>query len=268
MISAAHRYGLGVAAGACVALSPLARPADAQKVPTRAEIAAPPAMVTGKVLGPDEKALEDAEVLLGDTLKNATDRKGRFAFDPVAPGVHEVLVRKIGFVPIRFRLAVTAGDLWEGTITMDRAAQALPEVVVIESSKVMKNFRPTWLDGFLDRRRMGLGSYFDRVDIENSHIRRLAYLLARVPGITVREGPGYDQVTTRRCDAGLAQAKSVLWVDGLKVETSYTGRFHILSEYLPEQVWAVEVYRGRSSVPSRFDDAQACLTILLWTNSR
>lgn len=225
-------------------------------------------MVGGKVLGPDQKALEEVEVLLGDTLKDATDRKGRFAFDPVAPGVHDVLVRKIGFVPIRFRLAVTAGDVWDGTITMERAAQALPAVVVIESGKVMKNFRPTWLDGFLDRRRMGLGAFFDRVDIEASHVRRLSHLLARVPGIMVREGVGFDQLSSSRCDAGVVRSKSVLWVDGLKTETTYTGRFMILSEFQPEQLWAVEVYRGRGSVPARFDDPQACLTILLWTNSR
>jgi hypothetical protein len=268
MKSSSAWCGLVVAAGACLVLSPFTRPVEAQKVPGRVEISAPPATVGGKVMGPDQKALEDAEVLLGDTLKDATDRKGRFAFYPVAAGVHEVLVRKIGFVPIRFRLAVTAGDVWEGTITMDRAAQALPAVVVIESGKVMKNFRPTWLDGFLDRRRMGFGTFFDRVDIENSRVRRLPYLIAMVPGITIREGAGYVQLSTSRCDAGVARGKSVLWVDGFKTESSYTGRFMILSEYLPEQVWAVEVYRGRGSVPSQYDDPQACLTILLWTNSR
>jgi outer membrane cobalamin receptor len=115
---------------------------------------------------------------------------------------------------------------------------------------------------------MGLGSYFDRVEIENSHVRRLAYLLARIPGISVRETVGYEQISSSRCDAGATRVKSVLWVDGLKTESTYTGRFMVLSEYLPEQVWAVEVYRGRGSVPSQFDDPQACLTILLWTNSR
>jgi hypothetical protein len=141
-------------------------------------------------------------------------------------------------------------------------------VVVVESGKVIKNFRPTWLDGFLDRRRMGLGTFFDRVDIENSRVRRLVYLLAKVPGISVREAVGYDQLSSSRCDAGVVRAKSVLWVDGIKTESTFTGRFAILSEYMPEQVWAVEVYRGRGTVPTQYDDPQACLTILLWTNSR
>jgi hypothetical protein len=249
-------------------MTALACPAAAQRPQGRGEVTAPPAMVTGKIVGPDKKALEEAEILLGDSLRDATDRKGRFTVDPVPEGVHEVLVRKIGFVPIRFRLAVTAGDVWDGTITMERAAQALPEVVVVESGKVMKNFRPSWLDGFLARRRMGLGSFFDRVDIENSHVRRLAYLLARVPGISVRETVGYDQLVVSRCSASSGGTKSVLWVDGLRTETTYTGRFTVLSEYMPEQLWAVEVYRGRGTVPPQFDDPQACLTILLWTNSR
>lgn len=243
-------------------------PLGAQQVPARVEVTAPPAIVAGRIVGPDKKGLADVEIVLGDTRKEVTDRKGRFEFDPVSPGVHDVFVRKIGFVPLRFRLAVTAGDVWDGTITMDRTVQSLPEVVVLDSAKALRNFRPSWLDAFLDRRRLGFGTFFDRIEIEDSHTSRLVHLLARVPGITATEGFGYDQLHVSRCSAVAGPSKQILFVDGIKMETSYTGRFATLAEYLPDQVWGLEIYRGRGAIPAQYDDPQACLVILMWTNHR
>jgi hypothetical protein len=148
--------------------------ASAQQPVPKAEVTAHPAIVAGRILAPDKKGLEEAEVLLDDSVRAVTDRKGYFEIDPVPAGMHDVLVRKMGFVPLRFRVAVTAGDLWDGTIRMDRAAQALPAVVVLESSKALKNYRPRWIDGFVDRRRVGLGTFLDRIDIENAHLARRA----------------------------------------------------------------------------------------------
>lgn len=241
-------------------------PAAAAQESTRREIGPPPAIVTGRIVGPDKKALEQVDVVLGDSL-DVTDRHGRFLFDPVAPGMHEVLVRKIGFAPVRFRLSVTAGDVWDGTITLLASAQSLPEVVVLDSTKSLRNFRPAWLTGFVDRRRIGLGNFYDRVDIEKANVNRVAYLLSRIPGIHAREMAGYDQITVARCQVG-APSKGVLWVDGIKMETTSTGRFAVLGEYQPEELWGVEIYRGRGSIPPQYDDPQACLVIVLWTNRR
>jgi len=241
--------------------------ADAQQPAPKAEITAHPAIVAGRLLARDKKGIEDAEVLLDDSVRAMTDRKGYFELDPVPAGVHDVLVRKIGFVPLRFRVAVTAGDLWEGTISMDRTAQALPAVVVLESSKALKNHRPRWIDGFVDRRRVGLGTFLDRVDIENAHAARVANLIARAPGLTTYQGFGYDELHTARCGSG-STSKGIIYVDGIKMESSVNGRFVILGEYIPAMLWGIEVFRGRGSIPPQYDDPQACLVILLWTNRR
>ncbi len=255
-----------VAAGLATCVG--ARPALAQHPATKVGVSAPPAIVVGRIVGPDKKALEDVEIVLADSLKAVTDRKGRFEFDPVPPGRHDVIVRKIGFVPLRFRLAVNAGDVWDGTITMDRTALALPGVVVLDSTKALRNFRPSWLDPFLDRRRLGFGTFLDRVEIENAREARVARLLTRSPGIAVTEEMGYDQLNVSRCGVSTGASKGVLFVDGIKMETTFTGRFRVLGEYQPDQLWGVEIYRGRGSIPAQYDDPQACLIILLWTNRR
>lgn len=249
---------------AAVAISDLLSAQEPEKPP----IVAPPAIVQGRVLGPDKKALEDAEVLYGDARSELTDRRGRFTIDPAPAGVHDVLVRKIGYVPVRFRVAVTPGDVWEGTINMQRTAQSLPEVVVLESS-AFRNFRPTWLTGFLERRHAGMGTFLDRIDIENSRLTTTGRLVAVSPGITAHARMGWDELNVNRCGHGFGTSSTgIVYVDGFKTETSVTGRFMTLRDYPPERLWAIEIFKGRDTFPAGFYDPNACLLILLWTNRR
>ncbi|MBM3906528.1 MAG: TonB-dependent receptor plug domain-containing protein [Gemmatimonadetes bacterium] len=244
-----------------------ARPLTAQEAP-KADVVAPPAIVMGRVIGADKKAIEDVEVLLGDELRRVTDRRGRFSFDPAPAGVRDVLVRKIGFIPVRFRVAVTPGDVWDGTITMERTAQSLPEVVVLDSS-ALKNYRPKWIDGFLERRRGGLGTFLDRTEIENSRIATTARLVATSPGIITRSGSGWDELNVNRCGSGFGtNSTGVVYVDGVRTETSTTGRFRSFYDYPPFRVWAIEIYKGRNTFPSGFFDPDACLLVLIWTHRR
>lgn len=227
----------------------------------------PPASVTGRVVGPDLQGLADADVLLRDDLRTSSDRKGYFAFDPAPAGVFDVLVRKIGFVPVRFTLVIMPGDVWDGTIPIAPSTQLLPEVVVLDSTKSLRNYRPYWIDGFVNRRRIGVGTFFDHMDIERSHVMRVAQLIARVPGIHLRETTGFDQLTTARCVGG-SPSMGVLWIDDVKMESTSSGRFSVLGDFQPEALAGAEVYVGRGSIPPQYDQPQACLVIVLWTTRR
>lgn len=251
-----------------MAVGALAAPLAGQNEPAKAPIVAPPAIVLGRILGADKKALEDVEVLYGEERRTFTDHRGRFTFDPAAAGVHDVLVRKIGYIPVRFRVAVTPGDVWDGTITMERTAQSLPEVVVLAST-AFKNFRPRWLDEFLQRRNAGMGTFLDRIDIENSQLTTTGRLVAISPGIIARSQPGWDELNVNRCGSGFGtNSTGVIYVDGFKTETSMTGRFVTLRDYPPDRLWAVEIYKGRDTFPANFYEPNACLLVLLWTNRR
>jgi hypothetical protein len=236
--------------------------------PATQPVAAPPAIVQGRILGPDKKAIDDVEVVYGETRSVLTDRRGRFTFDPAPAGVHDVLARKIGYVPVRFRVAVTPGDVWDGTINMERTAQTLPEVVVLDST-ALTNFRPRWLTGFLERRSAGMGTFLDRVDIENSRLTTTGRLVATSPGIIARSAMGWDELNVNRCGHGFGTSSTgIVYVDGFKTETSVTGRFVTLRDYPPERLWAVEIFKGRDTFPANFYDPNACLLVLLWTNRR
>lgn len=230
---------------------------------------APPAIVLGRILGPDKKGLAEAEVLMGSTARTFTDRNGRFEFDSVGAGEHEMMVRKVGFAPVRFRVKVANGDVWDGTVHLQLVAQSLPDVIVLDSVPVLKNFRPKWIDGFIQRRRMGAGTFLDRVDIENAHALRTAHLVQQAPGVTSRQGFGYDELNVNRCHTGAgSSSKGIIFVDGYKTEESFTGRFATLADYSPERLSAVEIYKGHNTIPPQFDDPQACFVVLLWTTRR
>ena len=206
---------------ALIAATLAAAPLRAQGVPPKVEVAAPPAIVTGRILGPDKKAIEEAEVLYGSDLRTLTDRRGRFTFDPAPDGVRDVLVRKIGFTPVRFSVTVHAGDVWDGTVRMQRAVQSLAEVVVLDTA-ALRNYRPQWIDDFLERRRAGLGTFLDRIDIERAHALNTGKLVATAPGVLSRSGFGWDELNVNRCGSGFGtNSKGIVFVDGVQILNSW-----------------------------------------------
>lgn len=250
---------LAMAIVLAAAAAPVVR---AQKAPVKAEVAPPPAVVMGKIVGPDKKGLLEAEVTL-DTTRILTDKKGRFEFYPTPAGMHDVMVRKIGYRPVRFRVAVTAADVWDGTIMLEKTAQALPEVVVLDSAKSLKNYRPRWIDDFMTRRRRGMGTFLDRVQIENAAEMTTARLLTRAPGVSSYSRLGTDQLQVSRCSG--SDNKGVVWVDGARAESSLIGRFSTFMEIPPERLAAIEIYRGMNEIPAEYHEPSICFVVLLWT---
>jgi hypothetical protein len=116
---------------------------------------------------------------------------------------------------------------------------------------------------------MGLGTFLDRVEIERARAARTSYLIARAAGISAREGLGVDILDVSRCRSGIGGGnKAIIFVDGLKAETSTNGRFLSLGTVPPEILLGIEIYRGQGSVPPEYADHEACLVVLLWTRHR
>jgi hypothetical protein len=141
--------------------------------------------------------------------------------------------------------------------------------VVVLGDRALKNFRPQWIDGFLERRRAGMGTFLDRIDIENTKLTTTGRLVAVAPGIIAQSRPGWDELTVNRCGSGASTGSlGIVYVDGFKTEVSASGRFATFRDYPPERLWAIEIYKGRNTFPAGFYDPQACLLVLIWTNRR
>jgi hypothetical protein len=149
------------------------------------------------------------------------------------------------------------------------------------------------LNGFYDRERQGVGRYLRREDFGNRGNQNLAQVLSRVQGTAIyysgpnqyiyfpRSGdPGGGQLLSSRRPPptggqGAAPAKwgppnnaclPRLFLDGVRV--AYDAQSDINSVVNPDQVEAIEVFRGPSEIPAQYNDNNSqCGVILIWTRA-
>lgn len=172
--------------------------------------------------------------------------------------------------------AVLAGQ--EPTDSADRARRPpLADSVIPAAPVVLPPLRvearpsepPAKIRGFERRRRRHpAGVFVDRAEIERRDPRRLSDLLRGVAGITPGRSPagvGRPRVRMDRTPAvpGRRLCRVRFFVDGMPVPKR--GGFRI-DDLPPGDVEAIEVYRGVSEVPPRFQRREdRCGTVVIWT---
>lgn len=139
------------------------------------------AVLTGRVVADStERPLVGASVLLpAQALHATTDSVGRFRIAGVPAGVHEVLVRLIGFEPYRGRLGFQSSDSVAIEVVMAPAVVSLPDVLVATTLTSRK------LVEFTERRRLGIGHFLDSTDIAKGPGTRMSDKLRHLPGLAI-----------------------------------------------------------------------------------
>lgn len=85
--------------------------------------------VIGVVRDTADNPVAGASIVLG-TRETASDARGLFRIDSLAPGTYPLIVRLIGFTPVRSQVPVIAGQTTELEIFLEHAPYLLPTVVV------------------------------------------------------------------------------------------------------------------------------------------
>jgi hypothetical protein len=219
-----------------------------------------------------------------------TAADGTFSFPLRVPATVRIEAQRTGY-----RTTLT-GELPVGTReTVDVEVKLSAEAIAMEPLRVTaraepprrRSLEPT---GFYDRERQGVGKYLRREDFENRGNTNLAQVLSRVQGTAIyysgtsqyiyfpRSGsPGAARlsVTPRPpvMGQGVAPAKwgppnnaclPRLFVDGVRV--AYDAQNDINAVVNPEQVEAIEVFRGPSEIPVQYNDNNSqCGVIVIWT---
>ena len=182
------------------------------------------------------------------------------------------------------RFESSAQELREGSdLTFDAvlttSITTLASVEVIAESPVNRPpGNPHKYDEFLRRRKLGLGTFLTRAELESRPRHQLQDVFNGVPGIKVRHNGAQWTLQSQRCsgkhipglDAGALAGGSVgpdkkltpmLFIDGARVFDVYA-----LSDISPAQVEAVEVYQGASQLPAEAK-GDACFAIFIWLKS-
>jgi hypothetical protein len=203
-----------------------------------------------------------------------TDSTGTFRMLGLSPQIVVVRLRSVGYQPVERSLNLFAGRIMSVEYLLSPAAVALPDVTVSG-----RDMSPTalMLEGFEDRRRLGIGKYYTQDDIARHLQRRVPDLLRDAPSVSIRRGPSneYYAVNSRRTVTSIARGVRSprpcfldVYIDGNVAWSADRGGPPIdLAHFVPlSDLVGVEVYSGIATVPAEFRrHASNCGAIIFWT---
>ena len=221
-----------------------------------------------------------AEVRLRErATAGVTDAAGVLRLGSLAPGADEALVRFLGYGQALIRVELRAGDTTRAAAQLRRVPAELAEVEVAADREPWRS-----LPGWEARRRVGLGYFLTREDIERLRPTKSIELMRTVPG--VRLVPiGGDKYVIRMSRAVGGGCQPHVYLDGVKVlnELTQAGppqpsgtlrrparpprvtQGSILETIQPESIEAIEVFVGASQIPPQYNmTGSVCGVVLVW----
>jgi hypothetical protein len=211
-------------------------------------------VVRGRVADSAGVAIRDADVAIVELhALTRTDSAGRFAFNQVPRGKHEVSVRKLGYQPATTTAVV--GDMsYQYDIVMTTQVAVLADVDVTATQRLRLG-----IEDFYRRRARGNGGiFFTRAEIAARNAHRTVDVLRNSAGLTIvrtRNGNGVRFTGKRQCTPSL-------WLDGQEVRDMEVDNIPVTD------IEAMELYAGPSTTPMQFSHGWAgidCGAIVIWT---
>lgn len=230
-----------------------------------------------------------AEVALPDLNKSeTTNSRGEFRISGIPAGEYRVSVRRIGYGAADTKLAFKDNETVERRVVLGRAVTLEPVKVIATASDRMRA-------SFDDNKRMGMGHFMTRDQIQKYDGMELATVLSTIPSTELGYGRGHNWLSSRlhprdplcgmapkcgreelgfhRPDAfEAAQGMSVecwslVWVDGVLQNGTHspTEPFD-LKEIPPERVDKIEFYATSGQVPLQYARrGSQCGVLVIWT---
>jgi hypothetical protein len=229
-----------------------------------------------------------AEVSLPELGKTAfTDSSGAFRIVGIASGEQHIVVRRIGFGAADTKLTFTGYETIERRVVLGRA-------VTLEAVTVTARANDREMPGFEDNKRVGLGHFMTRAELEKFTGMQLGTALDQLSDIHTVRGNGHLWVASRRqpapaCRQGdtvclrnagfyLPSVQEMMsGMESLCYAQVYIDRVLMnglqeptepfdLRTVPPESVEAVEWYAGASQTPLKYARmASGCGVLVIWT---
>ncbi len=230
-------------------LQPVSWCARAQNAPS--DSASRPAAIAGQIVDSTDAPVFYAVVTVeGQALRATTDSAGHFRLGPVPPGRHLLSVRALGYQPATLAINLKPGETLQERYALRRVSVTLAELTVVGKPEP-----PGRLAGFYVRRRLGLGKFLTRADIDKRFTNSIPSLFEGLPGIQVLHVGGVDRVVFPRC------GRYAVYLDGW---LQHGNPNEVLTSLNPADVAGIEIYRGPSELPAEFTDNN-CAAIVIWS---
>lgn len=206
-------------------------------------------------------ALSVASVALRDEAGAVVARTevnflGAFRFDAPGPGIYSVLVESMGYRSTEsdpFELVegeVTTVDLY----VFPQPIELDSLTVHGKSQRVAATLRK---QGFYDRQQQGMGSYLTPEQIRRWPAVSVGDVLRHAPFVELQgNGIQGNRILIRK----FGTCQPTIYVDGNRIQGSPDDWTR------PEDIVAVEVYRGLTQIPLEWGGNETCGVILIWTS--
>lgn len=229
-----------------------------------------PIVVFGAVRNAQGVAIAGAEVWMDGTDRRVlTSDSGQYRFDGVPGGRVKLMVRRLGFRRDSALLSLASGDRMQVSFILDGLMDELDTVLVTAREGANGRLREFWA-----RKKVGIGVFITRADIERRQPARTSDLFYGVMGIRVIASRGTGEparlVSGRDPMSGFSRRNAAApnvcvmqyYIDGILISP---GTFSV-DDIVPGHIEAIEVFRGASEVPVTFRGRDSgCGLIAIWT---
>ena len=235
------------------------------------------ATVTGTVVDNLDRPIVGAEIAItGRANVTTTGPQGEFRISDIEPGAMVVHARKIGFQPADFEVAL--GPRQSRTLRMSlRAMAVLDTVAVVESALLPTSYE--------DHKRLGLGKFIDRDQLDRQKGRTVAAILAELPRVRVINGTGNRRwlATNKHLSikgSGLVRGDMVdslhgspyacypqVYLDNIRMFRAKLGEpLFDLGTVNPDQIEAIEFFESPAQTPIEYGGTDSqCGVLVIWT---
>jgi Carboxypeptidase regulatory-like domain len=231
------------------------------------------ATLTGVVVADSsQRVLADVEVAIPSlSLSARSNSRGEFRLSEIPAGTHEVVARRVGYSALSAPVTFGANE-------EEQRRLVLRPLTVLDSVEVTATRTDPRMLDFEDNRRLGLGHFMTREDLDKNIGRKMGDVLSIVPGLGVVRGGARAYVLSKRYIIPLRaigkplDASSVLWspnpiekqqgiVTGCYAQVWIEGQLmnpgqptepYDVNSIAPDQIEALEYYAGPSQTPSRY----------------
>lgn len=222
-----------------------------------------PGVLLGQVRDREsEETVSGAAVrVAGMNVETVTGGDGEFRLPDLPAGDYVLEVEHLAYGVRRDSVSVRSGAAADLDLAVaPRALPMEPLVVTVDE------MRPIWLErtGFYRRRSRSAGIFFTREEILAAGHSRLSEVFRGLSGVRLRNGRVVMHRAPRSITSGGRPCPVQHFIDGQAV-TLAAG----VDTYLPEDIAAIELYRGPAETPMEFDRRRAaCGALVLWLRAR
>lgn len=217
------------------------------------------AAITGVIKEDSSKAKVAGVEVVVETLnrKVTTDTAGRFTLGGLAHGIHIILVRAIGYQPIRLQAYLVTNDTLEVELDIKKSIVELAPLEVTASAV------PPGLREFEERRSLGMGEFIDWTRLRREEFRRTSEMFRGVTGVRIK----YDRSGQAFLSSSRGNCPMQIVLDGISIYKPGGGvPPPSIDLWSLANLDAIEVYPGASTTPMQYTGRGAgCGTVVLWT---